>query len=524
MSRPAFHLIVLTLSLFTTCIYAQPELDIGFNGNGLATVDFTQADDIAFDVLIQPYNKIVAVGTAATNASPRNFALTRFNTNGSLDTTFGDSGRVITDFNANAVNEGAFAAVMQPDGKIIAAGYVSRFSPGEGYFALARYNPDGSLDATFGSGGMVLSAVFQHINEARAVTVGPDGQIFAVGYYFTGNQNFQSLVARYSTNGALQDTFGDFQGIDLGTENILRAVAIQPDGKIVTGGNFRQSFSAPGGADAKLMRFNPDGTLDSSFNATGRVLISSPTIGEAVNAVALLPDGRIVAGGYSGQDFLVMRFTANGSFDPTFGGGTGRVTTPMGSGSQANSIIVKPDGKILVSGSAGVNSGVVYYNPDGSLDTSFSGDGKLIIPFGAAQGMALDSLGRIVLGGMANNMFAAVRLYTLEPAPVTVIGQTVSPEGTPLRNIRVGLTGQDGQTRWAITSAFGFFVFDNVLTGQTYTLFVRGSKHYSFDTRTFGLNEAIDNLALIGTPVQHRPGGDAKVTREPGPDQMITFR
>jgi uncharacterized delta-60 repeat protein len=510
--RPIFC--IAFLLSFLNAASAQPELDISFNATGKATVDFTQGEDAAFDVLVQADNKIVAIGTTATFSSPKYFALTRFTTNGVMDTSFGDNGRVITVFNANSANEGAFAAALQPDGKIIAAGFVSRISPGEGYFALARYNPNGSLDTTFGNGGMVLTAVFQHINEARAVTVGPDGQIFAAGYYFGGNQNFQSLVARYSTNGTLEDTFGDFQGFDLGTENILRAVAIQPDGKIVTGGNFRQSYSAPSSADAKVMRFNPDGTLDSSFGASGRLIISSPTIGEAVNAVAILPDGRIIAAGYSGQDFLVMRFNANGSFDTTFGGATGRVTTPIGIDSQANSVIVRPDGKILASGSSGLNSGVVYYNADGSLDTSFSGDGKFIFPFGTLNGMAFDSLGRIVLGGTSAGMFGVARLYTLDPVPVTVTGQTVNPQGTPLRNIRVGLTGQDGQTRWAITSAFGFFVFDNVPTGQTCTLFVRGSKHYSFETRTFGLNEAVDNLTLIGNPIEPGPGGDTIVKPE----------
>jgi hypothetical protein len=100
-------------------------------------------------------------------------------------------------------------------------------------------------------------------------------------------------------------------------------------------------------------------------------------------------------------------------------------------------------------------------------------------------------------------------------------------EGTPLRNIRVGLTGQDGQTRWAITSAFGFFVFDNVPTGQTYTLFVRGSKHYFFETRTFGLNEAIDNLSLIGTPAAHRPAAGARESieaRKSGPERHASFK
>jgi uncharacterized delta-60 repeat protein len=314
----------------------------------------------------------------------------------------------------------------------------------------------------------------------------------------------------------------------MGSENIAQAIAIQPDGRIVTGGYFRQSFFSSSGADAKVMRFYPNGALDSSFGSSGRVIISSPTIGEAVNAVAILPDGRIIAAGYSGQDFLVMRFNASGTPDTTFGGGTGRVTTPMGSGSQANSVIVKPNGKILVSGSSSfTSSAVAYYNGDGSLDTSFSDDGKLVSSLGSAEGMALDGLGRIVLGGSSGGMFGVTRLYTLDPVPVTVTGQTVTMEGTPLRNIRVGLTGQDGQTRWAITSAFGFFVFDNVPTGQTYTLFVRGSKHYFFETRTFGLNEAIDNLSLIGTPAAHRPAAGAKESieaRKSGPERHASFK
>lgn len=502
MKKRAFYLIIITL-IFLTTIHAQPELDVSFNGTGMSTVDFTlNTEEVAFDVLVQADNKIVAVGTYGTFSSPRFFALTRLNTNGSLDTSFGDNGRVITDFDANAINEGAFSAVMLPDGKIIAAGYVSLISPGPGFFALARYNTDGSLDTTFGNAGKVLTSVVQHINEARAVTVGPDGQIFAAGYYFSGNQNFQTLVARYSTNGTLQDTFGDFQGIDLGTENIARTVAIQPDGKIVIGGNFRQSFSNPSGADAKVIRFNPDGTLDSSFGSFGRVLISSPTIGEAVNAVTLLPDGRIVAAGYSGQDFLVMRMNANGSFDTTFGGATGRVTTPMGVAAQANSVIVKPNGKLLVSGSTGASSAVAYYNTDGSLDTSFSGDGKLVFPFGSAQGMALDHLDRIVLGGTANNMFAVARLYTLDPVQVTISGRTVTPAGIPLRGARVSITNQLGQTAYAVTSTFGYYQFE-VPTGQTYTL-TASLKRFRFESRVVGVNEAITDLDIVSTP-QERP-------------------
>lgn len=499
-------------------VYAQPELDISFNGTGRVTTNLSSGYDTAYGTLVQEDNKIVLVGTYSSNGRGL-FALTRYNTNGSLDASFGDNGRVITDFDTTAATQGAFGAALQPDGKILATGFVSFMPPGPGAIATARYNTNGSLDATFGTGGKVQSAVVNHINEGRAIAVGQDGRIAVAGLYFGPWQNFQTVIVRYDTLGGFFGTTTDTRGFQLGESNVARGVAIQPDGKIVTAGGYASGTSGSSGSDSTMLRLTPSGAYDPTFASNGRLLVPSPTSSEALSAVAVQPDGRIVAAGGSDGNFLVMRFNVNGSPDTTFNG-SGRVTTWMGNSSYATSLIVRPNGKIVVSGSAGQEFAVAYYNPDGSLDTSFSGDGKLTFNFAGvpaqAFSMGLDSLGRIVLGGTSgpnvgvDTSFAVARLYTLDPSPVTVTGQTVTMEGTPLRNIRVGLTGQDGQTRWAVTSAFGFFVFDNVPTGQTYTLFVRGSKHYSFETRTFGLNEAVDSLTLIGTPLEHKLNGDAK--------------
>jgi uncharacterized delta-60 repeat protein len=518
---------IFLLSIFSclcTAAGAQPELDITFNGTGRVTTQLSSGgSDSVSSVLVQADNKIIAVGTYAASSSPRYFALTRYNTNGALDSSFGDHGTVLTDFNANAPNEGALAAAIQPDGKVIAAGYVSIISPGEGYFALARYNTNGSLDTTFGNGGKVLTAIVQHINTAYAVAVGQDGKIAAAGEYFN-SPGFQTLIARYSATGALEGTMTDHRGFGQGDENVPMAVTIQPDGKILTAGYYRSNSSGPSGADITMLRFTANGAPDTSFAGTGRLLIPS-AVNEFLMSVAVQADGRIVAGGSSASDFLVMRFNADGSPDLTFGGGTGRATTPMGGFSQANSVIVKPNGKILAAGNVAItgqqNFAVAYYNADGSLDTSFSGDGKLTFNFGGmpslARGMALDGLGRIVLGGYASIMFGVARLYTVEPVPVTVTGRTLLQNGQPIKGINMALTNQAGETLYAFTSPFGYFQFQ-VPTGQTYTLSV-SSKRYTFETRVFGVNEAIDNLSLTGTPIEPRPNGDNRRTADAAPDR-----
>lgn len=519
MTKRQIHLsaVVLSLLFLSSFAYAQPELDISFNGTGRVTTNLSTGYDIVYGALVQADNKIVAVGTYSTNNFRGYFALNRYLTNGALDTSFGDNGRVLTDFDATASDQGVFAAALQPDGKILATGFVSFIAPGPGAIATARYNSDGSLDTTFGTGGKVETAVVNHINQATAIAVGQDGKIVVAGYYFGPSQNYQTVIIRYNANGGVGGVTTDTRGFQLGESNIAGGVAIQPDGKIVTAGGYASGQSGSSGSDLTMLRLTPSGAYDTTFAGNGRLLVPSPTSSEALNTVAVQPDGRIVAAGGSDGNLLVMRFNANGSPDTTFNG-SGRVTTWMGGNCYATGLIVRPNGKTVVSCSPNQEFAIAYYNADGTLDTSFSGDGKLTFNFGGipaqTYSMGIDSLGRLVLGGTSgpntgiDTSFAIARLYTLDPVPVSVIGRTVDTAGTPIRNTRVGLTNQAGETRWAVTSTFGFFVFDNIPTGQTYTLFVRGSKHYSFNTHTFGLNEAVSDMDLTGAPLQHRPAGE----------------
>ncbi len=208
-------------------------LDPTFSTDGKVTTDFAGGFDEAFAVALQPDGKIVAAGGAVVGSSPFDFALTRYNPDGSLDPTFGTDGKATTDFGGT---DEALAMALQPDGKIVAAGQAfTGSSPDFAVdFAVARYNPDGSLDSTFGTGGKVTTD-FAGFDAARAVALQPNGKIVAAG-----GSSFDFAVARYKKHGSLDPSFGpggkvttDFAS----STDVARAVALQPDGKIVAAGD-----------------------------------------------------------------------------------------------------------------------------------------------------------------------------------------------------------------------------------------------------------------------------------------------
>lgn len=504
---------LLPLFLLISCIagvvYAQPELDVTFNGNGRVTTDFTANIDAPYKLLVQPDGKIVAVGHANTNASPQYFALSRYNDDGSLDSSFGDNGKVLTDFDPAATNEGAQAAALQPDGKIIVAGFSSIISPGEGYFALIRYNPNGSIDTAFGDNGRVRLAVRPHMHYARAITLAPDGKIIVAGDYFSASFTTETLVYRLHTDGSVDSAFGSqgryvsSQGSTMGDANIPKAIAIMPDGGVVIVGTFNKNLGA---TDPIIMRLTADGLPFPGFGNQGRLQLSTPGISDSFNGVTVTPNGRIVAVGMYEFRFYVVRMFDNGMLDISFSD-DGRVTTPTMIGT-ANSVFVRPGGKLFVTGTGYDGSitsfGAAAYDFNGSLDTSYSGDGQLVFNFNStrtdATCAAADGLGRILIAGINDhNYFALARLYTPDPAPVTVSGWAVTPSGNPIRGIYVELTDPAGQTRYALTSSLGYFQLNNILTGRTYNLSV-SSKKYLVQSRDIGVNSAIDNLEVVGVP------------------------
>jgi uncharacterized delta-60 repeat protein len=372
------------------------DLDTSFAGSGKTTIDFG-GTDAARVVLVQTNAKIVVAGGGAAASS---FCVARLRSNGALDTTFGSGGKRVIDF--GGANESVYGAALQPDGKIVVAG------DSDLRVAVARLNPNGSLDTTFSTGGKKIFS-WGALSRASAVLVAPNGKILLAG--FSGPEGGNIQVARLKANGALDTTFGtggkamvDFGGDDFGL-----AIARQANGRILVAGR-----SSAGGA--VVARLRATGTLDPDFDGDGRLTLPG---GGSASAVLVAPDRKIVvAGNASGSAMMtVTRLNPNGSLDATFDG-DGTATIDFGSlADLASGAVRQPDGKIVVAGytQADEDVAVARLNANGSPDTTFGAAGKATVDFGVAtfgNAAALQANGRIVVAGQrtGGDDFAVARL------------------------------------------------------------------------------------------------------------------
>ena len=245
--------------------------------------DFGPPSEGAFSVVLQPDDKILTAGQSGGD-----FALARYNTDGSLDSSFGTGGLVTTDF--GGMSESANSVILLPNGKIVAVGFSN--ASGDFEFALSRYNSDGSLDSSFGTGGLVTTSFGGTIDRANSAILQPDGKIVAAG-----ESDGDFALARYNSDGSLDSSFGtgglvttDFGG----TSDDANSVVLQPDGKIVAAG----ATNASGDFNFALARYNSDGLLDSSFGTGGLVTTDFGGADELLAAV-IQANGRIVGAGES---------------------------------------------------------------------------------------------------------------------------------------------------------------------------------------------------------------------------------
>ncbi|MDQ3573320.1 MAG: endonuclease/exonuclease/phosphatase family protein [Actinomycetota bacterium] len=336
------------------------------------------------------------------------FAVARYNPDGSLDTTFGGDGLVTTDY--SGAGDAGNAVAIQADGRIVVAGSASR--GGDNWdFAVARYNPDGSLDTTFGGDGLVTTDYSGAGDTGNAVAIQADGRIVVAGSANRGGANWDFAVARYNPDGSLDISLG-FYGLvttDFGVTEFGEAVAIQADGRIVVAGS---AIRTNGYRDFAVARYHPDGSLDTTLGSDGMVTTDFGANSDGGQAVAIQADGKIVVAGSASSntgsfDFAVARYHPDGSLDTSFGG-DGLVTTVGVGFGQA--VAIQADGRIVVAGGSG-DFHVARYNPDGSLDTTFGSDGLVTTDFGGhelGRAVALQADGRIVVAGIAN-------LGTLDP-------------------------------------------------------------------------------------------------------------
>ena len=332
-------------------------LDSTFGTGGIVTTPIGSGNAIANAIGIQSDGRIVAAGSFH-NGSNDNFALVRYNTNGSLDSTFGTGGIVTTPVGSGYA--GAYALGIGSDGRIVVAGYSSNGSDYD--FALVRYNTDGSLDSTFGTGGIVITPMGSGYDIAYALGIGSDGRIVAAGSSHYGS-NYNFALARYNTDGSLDSTFGTggivTTSIGIGDSEAL-ALGIGSDGRIVAAGK------SPDGSnyDFALVRYNTNGSLDTTFGTGGIVTTPVGSGWDFANGLGIQSDGRIVTAGKSfngsNYDFALVRYNANGSLDTTFGT-DGIVITPIGSyDTYAIALGIQSDGRILAAGSSDNGSNVSF--------------------------------------------------------------------------------------------------------------------------------------------------------------------
>lgn len=371
-------------------------------GTGINTVLMSFGNDGWRGVAVQPDGKIVAAGFCRS-PSLKQFCLARFATNGSLDTTFGTGGKQITDI--GTADAAAVGLSLQADGKIVLAG--SCGASNAAVFCAARYLNTGALDTSFGVSGIAIAPAVGGITNAVASAMAQqgDGKIVVSGT--CGTTTTRYCAGRFTAAGALDTTFGSVGVVATvvgSASSNANAMALQPDGAVVVGGQC--THPTIGSFPFCVVRYTSGGSLDASFGSGG-IYFAFPnfgdTSGEFLLALALQPDGKIVMGGQcnmsvTGPDFCLARLTTAGVLDTTFGNAGKAILalSPANGVDHMRSLQVMPDGRIVSAGGCADTNGtynmcISRHNPDGSIDTTFGTGGKTITAHSSVEDIALAS-------------------------------------------------------------------------------------------------------------------------------------
>jgi len=406
MNKLAIAFLIITISL--TSFSQSGNLDLSFGIAGKVTTAVGNGNDVGSAIAVQSDGKIVVTGNTY-NGTNFDIVVLRYNTNGTLDNTFGTSGKVTTAIGSGT--ETGNAVAVQTDGKIIVAGY--SYTGTNADFAVVRYNANGTLDNTFGTLGKVVTPIGSAADIAYGMVLQADGKIVLVGNSLNGTNSDFALV-RYTTTGVLDATFGTGGKVTTpvgSSSDYAYSVLVQPDGKLIAGGWSNDGFNI----NFALVRYTINGGLDNSFGTAG---IATATGGGADNygrCIALQADGKVVMTGdvTNGADynFGTTRFNSNGMVDNTFGT-AGIVNTSLGSGDDdPYGLVVQRDGKILVAGAsfngANFDFASVRYLANGSMDNTYGNAGKVITSLGSGSdycnAILLQADNKVVLAGYSAN-------------------------------------------------------------------------------------------------------------------------
>lgn len=452
-------------SLTVICIFlliivspasSQSMLDFTFGNAGKVVTsinDTSKANDIA----ILPDGRIIVCGSTTIN-NRSSAVLVRYNTNGSLDNTFANNGKLVVPaagiFTVNTI-------ALQADGKIVSGGRANfpsepsgNFNFGTTPFAIVRYKPNGNLDSLFGTNGIAKAVMTRGWGEVKKLLIKSDGKILTAGTVAEPTfENTPGLV-QFNSNGSIDSSFGNngkVEGyITIETETgysdlaQITDIALDKDGKIYA---TAEMSNWPYIGDFTLLRFLPEGRLDSSFGKNGIVRTdfndnSAINNVEIAQGIIILPDGSIVATGYCSARLALAKYKINGSLDSAFGNG-GKVTTPVYNlNAYANDVATDAAGNLYVSGyvtgsGSNWNFVVAKYFANGRLDSSFGANGIDTTNFlgfsDIVYASAIQPDGKIILAGQAgensNKYSIALARYSISTLPLKLLTLTVLKDG-----------------------------------------------------------------------------------------------
>jgi uncharacterized delta-60 repeat protein len=332
--------------------------DVTFGTGGKVISSFSPYNDRALQLVILPGSKMLVAGFAANPPYGNDFLIARFNSNGSLDSTFGINGKVMTDFSGS--DDQCDALAIQMDGKIIAGGKTQMGT--DEYNILVRFNNNGNIDSTFGTNGKIYHSIGYNYNK---VQIKPDGKIIASNITGVG---FPVVLNQFNSNGVIDSTFGTYGEITNSMIKVNRTMALRPDGKILIAG---EATLSGGCTQFSVACYHPNGSVDTGFGTAGITYTDFPPYCSVPYTMILQPDGKFLLAGTvfipgSYNNFALVRYLSNGNVDSTFGS-SGRVTTIISNfDDKAVTAAIQPDGKILVAGysqiSSSIDFAIVRYN------------------------------------------------------------------------------------------------------------------------------------------------------------------
>ncbi len=401
---------------------AQPgTLDANFGSGGKVTTVMGVNDYGTLNALAQQSDgKIIAVGSGFnTISSTFNVKTIRYQTNGALDNTFGVGG--IASFTVGTGDqESGSATVIQPDGKILVAGYTYYWADLD--FFVLRLKANGTLDSTFGLNGITIKDL--NSNEfVNSIALLSNGKIIIAGS--AGNGTDQDMaVMRFNSDGKTDTTFGSKGKVTFSaaasSDDIATCMKIQTDSKIVLGGYTYSSLN--GSTKMVLARLDSNGILDNAFGTGGKVISSYNSGGDGIMAMELQSNGSILVGGNSkrtSMDMILSRYTSSGLLDNTFGN-AGLVYSSFGlKDEQTAALQIQADGKILLAGttdSSTIDYALLRFSSNGLPDVAFGNNGKVATDFAnsedVANAMLLQADGKALLAGYSKTNFALTRYIT----------------------------------------------------------------------------------------------------------------